>query len=100
MDDNKKKKKELDKIGSKGGLVLKTKLGVLVDYYNEEIIAVTRLETDIDALRSLELSNPKDTTYVTKRTSTEAVLMERSRRLRIITEKILNIDKEGNGEKN
>ncbi len=79
---------------------MKTVLGVLVAQYNEEIMTVTRHETDLAYLRYAEIAEPSVTKHVTDRRDVEKALKVRSKLLEIIRGRILEIEKENDGKEN
>ncbi len=77
-----------------------TRLDVLIEYHNEQITAVTKVEAEVDLLRYYELAEPNVNIHRENRIKSEKVFEERTKLLDIITKKILNIDKEENLLKN
>jgi hypothetical protein len=78
---------------------LKTKLSVLVESYNEQIEHVVKLESDLEYAQYLEIAEPRNTKHTENRRNIETALKQRVKLLDIITKRILNIDKEENGQK-
>ncbi len=73
-----------------------TKLDVLIEYHNEQITLVTKIEVEVELSKYYELVEPKVAAHTESRRKSERVLEERTKLLDIITKKILNIDKEKN----
>lgn len=95
----KKEQKKVSDVVKAEDIGLKTKLGILVESYNEHLNFVVKLQLDLEYFQYLELAEPRDTKHTENRKNVEKALKLREKYLSIVTNRIMNIDKEENGQK-